>query len=267
MKKLTIATLLFISFTVICTSCVSTRNTTYFYNAIDTTFYTAIEKISDKSNNILIQKNDILNISITSLNQDASSVFNVTNNFVLTSSNNNGVRAQSSGYLVNDNGFIQMPMLGAIKASGFTKDQLKEYITSSIVEKQLLLNPLVNVRLVNFEVTVIGEVANPTVISVPNEKISLLKAIGMAGDITIYGKKDNVLLIRESDSIKEVKYLDLNSKQFLSSPYYYLKPNDIVYVQSNKNKVASAGRGTRLLPVFLSGLSVVILLIDRVFYK
>ena len=95
----------------------------------------------------------------------------------------------------------------------------------------------------------------------------MLKALGLAGDITIYGKKDNVLLIRETDTIKDIKHIDLNSKSFLTSPYYYLQPNDIVYVQANKNKVASVGRGTRLLPVFLSGMSVVILLIDRVFYK
>jgi polysaccharide export outer membrane protein len=116
-------------------------------------------------------------------------------------------------------------------------------------------------------VTVLGEVGKPSVISVPNENISLLKAIGLAGDITIYGRKDNVLLIRESDGIKQIKYIDLNSKDFLQSPYYYLQPNDIIYVESNKNKVASVGRGTRLLPVFLSGLSVVILLVDRVFYQ
>jgi polysaccharide export outer membrane protein len=116
----------------------------------------------------------------------------------------------------------------------------------------------------NFEVTVIGEVGNPSVITVPNEKISLLKALGLAGDITIYGRKDNVLLIREENGKKRVKHIDLNSKSFLSSPYYYLQPNDIVYVEANKNKVASVGRMTPYLPAILSGLSVIILVVDRV---
>jgi len=247
-------------------SCVSTKSTTYFNNAVDTTIITAAKNVQNR-NVQLIQKNDILNISITSLNQDASAVFNTTNNFVFTSVNSNSVRSQSSGYLVNEDGFIHLPMLGNIRAAGISKDALKDVITNEILEKHLLIDPIVNIRHVNYEVTVIGEVTNPTVISVPNEKISMLKALGLAGDITIYGKKDNVLLIRETDTIKDIKHIDLNSKSFLTSPYYYLQPNDIVYVQANKNKVASVGRGTRLLPVFLSGMSVVILLIDRVFYK
>lgn len=248
-------------------SCVSTKSTTYFNNATDTTI--VYNKLTTLRNQhvVKIQKNDILNISITSLNQDASAIFNTTNNFIFTSSTSSGQQIQSSGYLVNENGFINLPLLGNIKAIGLTKSELIDTITHIINERSLLMNPIVNIRHVNYEVTIIGEVGKPTVISVPNESISLLKAIGLAGDITIYGRKDNVLLIRELDGVKQVKHINLNSKDFLTSSYYYLQPNDVVYVESNKNKVASVGRGTRLLPVFLSGLSVVILLVDRVFYK
>lgn len=248
-------------------ACVTTKSTTYFNNATDTVM--AFNSIKSFKTQYVpkIQKNDILNISITSLNQDASAIFNTTNNFVFTSSTSAGLNTQSSGYLVNDNGDINLPLLGNIKAAGLTKDQLKDTISHIILDKHLLMDPIVNIRHVNYEVTVIGEVGKPSVIAVPNESIALLKAIGLAGDITIYGRKDNVLLIRESDGIKQVKYINLNSKDFLQSPYYYLQPNDIVYVEANKNKVASVGRGTRLLPVFLSGLSVVILLVDRVLYQ
>lgn len=248
-------------------SCVSTKSTTYFNNATDTVIVYNTLKTLKEQHIPKIQKHDILNISITSLNQDASAIFNTTNNFVFTASTSTGSNTQSSGYLVNDNGMIHLPLLGNIKADGLSKSQLTDTITQIILEKRLLLNPIVNIRHVNYEVTVIGEVGKPSVISVPNENISLLKAIGLAGDITIYGRKDHVLLIREADGIKQVKYIDLNSKNFLLSPYYYLQPNDVIYVESNKNKVASVGRGTRLLPVFLSGLSVVILLVDRVFYQ
>ena len=240
------------------TSCVNTKSTTYFNNGKDTIIYQRVHE-----SEALIQKKDILSISITSLNQEASIVFNTTNSFAISSSSVSGINTQSSGYLVDANGYIQLPILGSIKADNLTKKQLKENITNIILEKKLLVDPIVNIRHLNYEVTVIGEVGKPSVITVPNEKISLIKALGLAGDITIYGKKDNVLLIRESEGIKEVKYINLNSRDFLSSKYYYLQPNDIVYVESNKNKVASVSRGTQLLPVILSSLSVAAIVASR----
>ncbi len=239
-------------------SCVNTKYATYFNNTNDTTILNSI------SNNIpLIQRKDILSISISSLNTEASYVFNTTNSFVSTNTSASGSNTQSSGYLVDENGFIQLPMLGNIKAENLTKAQLKDNITNMILDKKLLVDPIVNIRHLNYEVTVIGEVGHPTVITVPNEKITMLKALGLAGDITIYGKKENVLLIREKAGVKEVKHLNLNNKDFLYSPYYNLQPNDIVYVESNKNKLASVSRGTQLVPVFLSALSVGIILVSR----
>lgn len=259
MTRILLSSFLLLQILFYSTSCVNTKNSTYFNNAVDTTFLQSTTAIES-----LIQKNDILSISISSLNMEASAVFNTTNNFVISSANATGNNTQSSGYLVNSDGYIQLPILGNIKAEGLTKKQLKENITEVLLNKKLLVDPIVNIRHLNFEVTVIGEVTHPTVITVPNEKISLLKALGLAGDITIYGKKDNVLLIRETEGKKNVKYIDLNSKSFLNSPYYYLMPNDIVYVESNKNKAASVGRGTQLLPVLLSALSVLIITIDRI---
>ena len=240
------------------TSCVNTKPTTYFNNGRDTTIY---QKGTDTE--ALIQKKDILSISITSLNQEASIVFNTTNNFAISTASVTGINTQANGYLVDANGFIQLPILGSLKADYLTKKELKEKITQLILEKKLLVDPIVNIRHLNYEVTVIGEVGKPSVITVPNEKISLIKALGIAGDITIYGKKNNVLLIRETEGKKEVKYINLNSKDFLTSKYYYLQPNDIVYVESNKNKVARVGRGNQLIPVILSSLSVVAIVASR----
>ncbi len=109
----------------------------------------------------------------------------------------------------------------------------------------------------------LGEVAKPTVITVPNEKISLLKALGLAGDLTIYGKRDNVLLIREENGKKITRHIDLNSSNFFNSPYYYLQPNDVIYVQPNATKVATAGRSQQFLPIIFSALSVLAIVIDR----
>lgn len=243
-----------------CTSCINTKNVTYLNNAADTTYLQHTHE-----NTIFIQKNDILSISISSLNPEASAILNTTNNFVISASTASGSSAQSSGYLVNTDGYIQLPILGNIKVDGLTKAQLKEKITQIIIDKKLLIDPIVNIRHLNFEVTVIGEVGHPTVITVPSEKISLLKAVGLAGDITIYGKKNKVLLIRESEGKKKVAHLDLSSQSFITSPYYYLQPNDIVYVESNKNKVASVDRGHQLLPSIIYGIAVIaVVIVDRI---
>jgi len=117
--------------------------------------------------------------------------------------------------------------------------------------------------LLNFKVTVLGEVTKPSVISVTNEKITLLEALGLAGDISIYGKKDQVMVIREENGTKNIKYLNLNSSELFTSPYYYLKSNDIVYVEPSKAKVGSSTRSTQLLPIILSGLSFIAIIVDH----
>jgi polysaccharide export outer membrane protein len=203
-----------------------------------------------------IQKNDILSIYITSLNEEASKIFNTANNFVINSSTASGGSAQSSGYLVNLDGNIQLPILGNIKAAGLTKREIKENITKILLDKKLLIDPIVNIRHINYEVTVIGEVGKPTVITVPNEKITMLKALGLSGDITTYGKKNNVLLIREKEGKKNVVRIDLNSSNFLTSPYYYLQPNDVVYVETNKNKIANNSRALLIIPSLLGSLAI-----------
>jgi polysaccharide export outer membrane protein len=122
----------------------------------------------------------------------------------------------------------------------------------------LLIDPIVNVRFLNYKVTVIGEVGHPSVINVPNEKISLLEALGLAGDMTIYGRRDNVLVIRETEGTKTFQRINLNTNEIFTSPYYYLKSNDIVYVETNKNKVASTGRSVFWIPVIFSFFSTVV---------
>jgi polysaccharide export outer membrane protein len=210
---------------------------------------------------IVIQKNDILSIVITSLNPEASAIFNTTsgsNNIYTTAM---GTNQSTGGYLVNSEGLIELPVLGNIKVAGLTKGELKEKITAILIDKKLLLNPIVSIRQINFEITVLGEVGKPSVITVPSEKVSLIKALGLAGDITIYGEKSNVTLIRESGGKRVVTRIDLNSAIFLTSPYYYLQPNDIIYVESNKNKVASVSRTRQSLPVIISSLSLLVIAI------
>ena len=240
-------------------SCTSTKKTVYFYNVQDTTFIQHGREVQTP-----IQENDILSISISSLNFEASAIFNPTYNNTIRSTTVTGTNTEPGGYLVSADGTIQLPVLGSIKAAGLTKKELKDNITNMILSKKLLVDPLVEIRFLNFEVTVIGEVAHPTVITVPSEKISLIKAIGLAGDLTIYGKRNNILLIRDENGIKKTRHINLNSSNFFNSPYYYLHPNDVVYVEPNKAKVASASRSQQWLPIILSSMSIIVIILDRI---
>lgn len=241
------------------TSCVNTKKFVYF-DGLETSTITTRTPIPET----FIQKNDLLNISISSLDPTghASDVFNAPN---ILSANNGGGTTEVLGYLVGPDGTIQFPVLGNIKAEGLTKEQLRGVIQKKLVDQDLLKGPIVNIRYINFRVTVMGEVKNPTTLTVPNEKISLLEAIGLAGDLTIYARRDNILIIRElPDGTKNTQRINLNSVELLSSPYYYLRSNDIVYVEPNKSKIASAGRGQQWVPAVLSGLSLIAIVIDRV---
>jgi polysaccharide biosynthesis/export protein len=241
--------LLFISITFLlfCASCTTTSKTAYFQTIHDTV-YTQMLTAAEAP----IQKNDILNITISSRSKEASADFNKSD---LTA---------SKGYFVDGDGNIQLPTLGYVAAAGYTKKQLTEKITNLITTKKLLLDPIVEIRYLNFEVTVLGEVAHPLVISVPNEQISLVKALGMAGDLTIYGKRENVLLIREENGVRRTRRIDLTSSNFLNSEYYYLKPNDVVYVEPNKAKIAVSGRSQQILPVVITSVSFLFLILDKV---
>ncbi len=228
------------------TSCTPSKKIAYFQNAQDAELRQVLGTIEAP-----IQPSDILNIIVSSLSPEEDVKYNRVDN-------------TTKGYLVGIDGTIQMPKLGNIKVAGFTKKQLTEKITNIILEKKELLNPIVEIRQLNFEVTVLGEVGNPTVINVPSEKISLVKALGLAGDITIYGKRDNILLIREEDGKRITRHLDINSADFLTSEYYYLKPNDVVYVEPSKAKIATTSRSQQIIPYVLSGISILFLVLDRV---
>ena len=155
-------------------------------------------------------------------------------------------------------------MLGLIKAAGLTKTQLKETIVKEIQDKRLLIDPIVDIRFLNYEVTVLGEVARPAVITVPSEKISLLKALGQVGDITAYGRKDHVMIVRDNEGKKIVTRVNLSSSTVLQSPYYYLQPNDVIYVETTGNRAASVDKTRLILPSILSAITVAIYVIDRI---
>ncbi len=244
---------------IVFTSCKSSKDVVYFNSITDTTFRNLVEVQP------VIQKNDLLSISISSLNPEATVVFNSPNIPTVTSTTANGTSSQMTGYLVNADETIQFPVLGSLKVGGLTKKQLSDTLTKKLVNKKLLVDPIVNVRFLNFRVTVMGEVAKPTVVSVANERISILEAIGLAGDLTIYAKRDNILLIREENSERIVRRINLNNSDIFTSPYYYLKTNDIVYAEPNKSKVTASSTARQILPIVLSSLSLIAIVLTRIF--
>lgn len=239
-------------------SCVNTRKVAYFSDVKDSAIIASKAGLEP-----VIQKKDILSISVSSLSKEATVLFNMPN--IPITPNTSTEMPQTAGYLVGQDGTIKFPILGNIPAAGLTQKQLENNITQLLVDKKLLFDPIVTSRFLNFRVTVLGEVNRPGVVSVPSEQISILEAIGQAGDLTIFGLRDNVILIRQEGPDKLVKRLDLNSSQILQSPYFFLKSNDVVYVEPGRAKVASRSLTQQQLPVILSGLSLIIILLTNVF--
>jgi polysaccharide export outer membrane protein len=191
-------------------------------------------------------------------------VFNVPNSPEVQYNTQTGEAQKPAGYLVGEDGNIRFPLLGIIKAEGLTKRQLRENIRTALDERKLLVDPIVDIRHLNFKVTVLGEVTSPTVITVTNEKITLLEALGLAGDLTIFGKRNNILVIRDEAGKRVAQRINLNSNELFSSQYYYLRSDDVVYVEPNRAKVASGTRLFQILPILVSALTTSIFVLDRI---
>lgn len=209
----------------------------------------------------IIQPKDILSIQVSSISPESNAIFNAPN-ISGSGGSASGNQAQTSGYLVDQSGNIKFPILGEVKAEAMTPKQVGDEITKLLIEKKLLYDPVVSVRLINFRVTVLGEVNRPGVVIAPNEQLNIFEALGQAGDLTIYGLRDNVKLIRQEGDSKVVKRLDLNSSSLLSSPYYVLKSNDVIYVEPGKAKVGSLSSTRQILPIVLSSLSLIAIIVN-----
>ncbi len=211
-------------------SCVSNKEMVYLQDAEGITALEAIVKVEPK-----IQQNDILSINVSALDAEAALPFN------LFEAGNTTSLPKPITYLVNSDGDINFPVLGKIKVEGFTTKEITSYLTEALAV--YIKNPIVNIRLTNFKVTVLGEVKSPGTYPVPNERISILEAIGLAGDLTIQGKRKTVVLIREQNGKRTFVDIDLTSREILNSPYFYLAQNDVLIVEPNKSKINSSAVG------------------------
>ena len=228
---------------IVLASC-SKRNLVYFSDMSTNEPSTPIKNFSSPK----IQSDDILSITVSSLSPESNVIFN---NVLLpaTGSTNTIADKINEGYLVDKDGFINFPVIGKIALAGLTKEEAVAKMTDLL--KTQVKNPIVNIRFKNFKVTVIGEVKEPATFVVETEKINVLEALGLAGDMTSYGRRENVLVIREKEGTRVTARLNLNSKAVLNSPYYYLQQNDVVYVEpDNRVKTADTAPGNRYIAIW-----------------
>lgn len=238
------------------------KKSVYFTDLPDTAKLRAITPAEFKDP--VIQSDDILSITIQTIDPSTSASVNQVSSMPVIGANSASATGGQNitGFLVDKNGEVSMPMLGNIKLAGLTTFQARDLIQSRA--SQFFKNPTVLVRFANYKVTVIGEVARPATYTVPNEKVTLLDALGLAGDLTIYGKRENVLLVRDNQGKKEFVRFNLNSSDVFKSPYFYLKQNDVIYVEPGKGKVAANNAArTQTLAIIGSVLSVLIVALSR----
>ncbi|OUR90674.1 sugar transporter [Flavobacteriales bacterium 34_180_T64] len=216
---------------ILITSCASRQDVVYFQDEVasesDTIAY--FHEISYKTD-------DMLTIDVSAIDPEAAKPFNLA---AVSYNTESVISAQGSlkmqTYLLDANGNIEFPVIGTLKLGGLTRAEATLFLKEKLAE--YIKDPIVNIRLANFTITVLGEVNKPGTFTVADERISLSEALGLAGDLTIWGKRDNVFLIRENNGKKQYAKLDLTSIKVLNSPNYYLAQNDVIYVEPNSAKV------------------------------
>lgn len=208
-------------------SCASVKreDVVYFQDAGD------YETIVDNNRAITKFKNDdLISIHVSTLDPEASSPFNL-----YRGSTEVGLRPEQVDYLVDEEGMIDFPVIGKIKVAGLSPDELRLLLRSELSE--YLKDPIINIRLSNFTVTILGQVNQPGTYPVNGEQVTILEAIGFAGDLSLRAVRENVLVIRDFDGTKVYNRIDLTSKNMTKSPVYYLTQNDVVYVEPNKSGI------------------------------
>lgn len=244
---------LFLISSIIVSSCATKDDVVYFDNS---------ETLEGKENLLnyepVIEKNDVLRITVSSssINEDIVAPFQHPMMRGAGGGGAGGGQNQSlTGYLVGSNGTIQFPVLGTIEVTGLTRIEIQEELQSKIEE--YVKDPVVDVRIVNFNVTVLGEVGSPGRVQITDERITMPELLAMSGDITYNGRRENIKIIREVNGIKTVGYIDMTESDLFDSPFYYLKQNDLVYVEPTYRTVKSAGFFTSYQGIISVGTTII----------
>lgn len=224
--------------TLIVSSCKTSEKILYFQDVTDN------ETVSSAAGrDIRLQPRDQVSIFITSKDPKLSALFNLTRvqyragSSDVMASNYNG---EVSGFTIDDNGDIDYPVLGKLHIAGKTKAEVAAYVKEKLTASDLVKDPVVTVDFINLYFSVLGEVAKPGKYNITKDQVNLLEAISMAGDLTIYGLRNNIIVIREENGQRTTHVVDIRSKKIFESPVYYLKQNDVIYVQPNKMRAGQS---------------------------
>lgn len=248
-------------------SCASYKKVPYFKNIPDSAYMyqngVTIETVP--YTDVKLQPDDILQVSILTIDPTVGNNSGIGTSMDMVPdpmSSGTAGNKNISGYLVDKDGNIELPLAGKVKVAGLTTSQAREAIKqkASVFYKE----PIVNVRLANFKVTILGEVLRPGNYLVASEKATVLDALGLAGDMTVYGKRENVMLLRREEGKQRVVRMNLNSTDLIGSPYYYLRQGDVVYVEPTKSKAAASDISmVRTYGIISTSLSLLIVIASR----
>lgn len=244
---------LFLALGVLLTSCVSKKKIAYFQNISEVNIENSVNYEPT------IKPDDQLMVIVSAPDAEAAIPFNLP--AVAVMGNNNSPldmpqgQLQIQSYLVDQSGNINLPVIGSFKIGGFTREAAMSKLIETL--KKYIKNPIVNVRILNYKVSVIGEVLQPGTINVVSERITLPEALSKVGDLTIYGDREKILIIREIDGKRTHNFVDITKADFINSPFYYLSQNDLVYVEPNKTKINSSAVGPNI-SIIISAASVVL---------
>ena len=239
-------------------SCVAPKNIAYFQNRL----VDQPEQI-DKHGGIVIQPKDMMSIVVSSKNPELVVMFNlpIVSYQAGSEITSSGGYQRLMGYVVDNDGFIDFPILGRLKVSGLTRWDLSEMIKSRLLEEGYLTDCVVTVEFMNFKVSVIGEVNSPGTYTIEGDKVTVLQAISLARDLTIFGQRENVTVIRERNNERVMYQINLCDVSMFNSPAYYLQQNDIVYVEPSEIKARQSttdDKGLRMTSIFVSGGSLLV---------
>lgn len=238
---------------VLCTSCASSKKVVYLQDVVPLK-----QQDIEQKYEVYIHNDDLLAIMVNSKNPELALPFNMPMvSYQLGSQS--APQQRVLGYLVDTNGDIDFPILGKLHVEGLTRLQLTDLIKQRLIDEDLIKDPIVTVQFLNYKVSVMGEVNRPGSFNISGDRITLLEALSMAGDLTIYGRRDRVAVIREKDGKRTILMHDLRSSDIFNSPCYYLQQNDIVYVEPNKSKAGQSEiNQNKSVGVWLSAASILV---------